>query len=544
MKKRSCVFALCAMLAVSSFSGCMQKNTAPERPEWMTGKDFSNHLEITVGYWNVEDMAAQPQPDAIQEYVEELFNITIKPVSVTWTNYKEYYQMLNATDNLPDVFATLTISSNDAKDSAIFEDYIFSGSIRALPDDLSDYPHLDSLFHDLEYTRYKDGKYYAIPRPTFQETILSSTDAAMVVRRDWMDNLGIGDPQNLDEFIDMITAFAKNDPDGNGVDDTIGYNVNNLVAIGKWVMLGIAPECNTYGWIKQEDGTFVPSWTTDQFKDVVAAYRRMYDSGGLDPDFYTKTPNAVMEDFAAGRLGALEYKSAASSLNLLYELWSKYNDKPFDECVDVLHIFPAPDGNCYSNSSSIFWSESFISSSVSDEKLERILCLYEYLLSEDNMQMSRYGIEGVDYTVDADGNYKCLLDTSKESLVKQLEKKYPSTVLFANLAGLNEGWSNFEDNEMNYLKYGKHCVTLANKEVSWNAENTVQLERDYSFLMFPKESSSIYSTSDAFNSFVKCIIGEGDAVQMWEDILDRYRLQGLDEYIERQNQNYLEAQVR
>ena len=48
----------------------------------------------------------------------------------------------------------------------------------------------------------------------------------------------------------------------------------------------------------------------------------------------------VMEDFANGRLGALEYKSAAGSLEDLKALWDRYNDKPFDECVDILHIFP------------------------------------------------------------------------------------------------------------------------------------------------------------------------------------------------------------
>ena len=63
------------------------------------------------------------------------------------------------------------------------------------------------------------------------------------------------------------------------------------------------------------DGRFVPSWATESFKDVVAAYRRLYETGGLDPEFYSKAPNTVMEDFASGRLGALEYKSFSVLLN-------------------------------------------------------------------------------------------------------------------------------------------------------------------------------------------------------------------------------------
>lgn len=546
MKKRNrslIIVTLTSACIISflSFSGCGHLTDTQERPEWMANKDFSEHLEISIGYWDIEEIAARTQPDSVQKYIEDLLNITIKPVSVTWTNYKEYYQMLDATDNLPDVFTTLTISSNDSNDSAVFEDYVASGSIRALPEDLSGYPNLNGLFKDLEYTRRQDGKYYAIPRVNYRDEILGTTDAALVVRRDWMDNLSIDDPGSLEEFINMTAAFAKDDPDGNGIDDTIGYNVNNLVALGKWVMLGLAPECNTYTWVESEDGTYVPCWTTENFKKVVAAYRLMYESGSLDPDFYTKTPSAVMEDFASGRLGALEYKSAAGSLLDLEALWNLHNDKPFDECVDVLHIFPAPDGKCYSNSSFISWSESFVSSEVDDKKMERILCLFEYLLSEEGIRLTKYGIEGEDYKFDADGNYICLADTKGESMVKFLEKKYPSTFLFSNLASINGSWSDFEKSETNYIRYGKHCVVLANKDVTWNLENTTQLERPYKFLMFPKETSDSFSTTAAINNFVKCIIGKDDAVKMWEDVLENYKAQGLDEYIQRQNERYRES---
>ena len=157
----------------------------------------------------------------------------------------------------------------------------------------------------------------------------------MIVRRDWMDNLGLQDPENLDEFVALMAAFANNDPDGNGFDDTIGYNVNFLNALGKWVILGIAPECNVYTWV-EEDGRFVPSWTTEAFRDVVSTYSLLYSTGGLDPEFYSKSPNNVMEDFASGKLGALEYKSSPNALLELKDKWDKLNDLPFEDCVDIL----------------------------------------------------------------------------------------------------------------------------------------------------------------------------------------------------------------
>ena len=180
---------LCFTLTLPGCSADGQ-TAAPDRsvlPESLQSLSFEEHLDISVGYWNIEEMVKASQPDGMTRYIEELFNITLHPVSVTWSNYKERYQILSATGSLPDVFATITLSSNDNNDSATFADMIETGSIRALPEDLSSFPLLHSLLESVSYTQYMDGRYYAIPRASFMDSILGATDAAMLVRRDWMD---------------------------------------------------------------------------------------------------------------------------------------------------------------------------------------------------------------------------------------------------------------------------------------------------------------------------------------------------------------------
>lgn len=535
---RLITFPFCLTLLLTGCSSSPNP-TGPDRsvlPQSLQSLSFDEHLDISVGYWNIDGMVKAAQPDGMTKYIEELFNITLHPVSVTWSNYKERYQILSATGSLPDVFATITLSSNDSNDSATFADMIDSGSIRSLPENLSAYPILSDLLDSVPYTKYKDGCFYAVPRVSFTDSILGATDAAMLVRRDWMDNLGYDDPESMEEFLDMCTAFAQNDPDGNGLHDTIGYNVNNLAALGKWVILGIAPQCNVYTWI-EEDGRFVPSWTTEQFKDVVTYYQRLYKEGGLDPEFYSKSPITIIEDFASGRLGVLEYKSSPSSLMEVKTKWDALNDLPFEECVDVLPVIPAPDGVRYSNSSSIFWSESYISSNADDKKMERILALFEFLLSEQGQEFCHYGIEGVDYRKTDDG-YECLLDIGNESLTTVLYRKYPSDVLFSGgIATWGGGWEDFQENGINELRFGAANVRLARKSALWFKENTTQLQRPYAFLIYPKEPSDLFSTSQAFDYFIKCIIGEGDAAAKWEAYLESLRAKGLDDYIDRQNKN-------
>lgn len=543
MKKTIHLRFICTILC-SAFllSSCSHNSNAPDMatsvlPQSLKNISFEEHLDISIGYWDIDGMAKATETDGMTQYIEELFNITIRPVSMTWSNYKERYQILSATNSLPDVFATITLSSTDNNDSATFADMIKTNSIRALPDDLTSFPALKEILDSVPFTKYSDGHYYAIPRVSFTDAVLSATDAAMLVRRDWMENLGLQDPESFEEFADLATAFANDDPDGNGIDDTIGYNVNNLSAMGKWVILGIAPECNVYSWVEQ-DGRFVPSWTLEAFKDVVAAYRQLYETGGLDPQFYSKSPNTVMEDFAAGRLGALEYKSSPASIKNLKELWDTMNDQPMEECVDVLPIFPVADGVRYSNSSNAFWSEAYISSTVDDTKTERILALFEFLLSDQGQEMCRYGIEGIDYRKLEDGSCICLLETGDQSLTTVLQQKYPSFTMFAGIASWGGGWEDFELNELNYLRYGEFSTKLGRKSALWFRDNTTQLIRPYAFLNFPKEPSNQFSTSQAFEAFLNCIIGSEDAVVMWEQTMEDMKAQGLDQYIDRQNKNY------
>lgn len=518
MRKNSLLLTLCTitiLLSACILTACSSKSDtdSPDRsvlPETLKELSFDKHLDISIGFWDIDAMAKASQPDDLTRYIEELFNITIHPVSVSWSNYKERYQILSATQSLPDLFATLTLSSNDTNDSAVFTDMIETGAIRPLPQDLSAFPLISQVLSSFSGTRYADGQFYAVPRTSFTDPVLSATDAAMLVRRDWMDNLGYKDPHSFEEFAQMAAAFANEDPDGNGMDDTLGYNVNSLNALGKWVMLGIAPDCNVYSWI-EKDGRFVPSWTTGAFKDVVKDYRILYETGALDPDFFTKSPFTAVEDFAAGRLGALEYKSSPSALKGVKDKWDALNDRPFEECVDILPVFPAPDGVRYSNSSSVFWSESYLSAAVDDEKAKRILALLEFLLSDQGRELCRHDFN---------------------------EKDNPSLALFYSLATWDNSWEDFEESEDNYLQYGEACVKLAHQSAAWYRDNTVQLTRPYDFLLSPKEPSGLFSTSQALDAFVNCIIGNDDPVEMWEQALFAMEEQGLEEYIDRQNEHY------
>jgi len=535
MKRIICSSAI-IIIILGILTSCSAGHKSTLRlPASMQNLSFNEHLELSIGFWNIHDMVDNKEKDAILEDIENAFNITIIPVSVSWENYKERYQIMSSTKSLPDIFATVTISSTSSNDSARLLTMIENRDIRPLPNDFSKFPRLRELFESMDYLRASDGNFYIIPRVAFTDPLLSFSDVGMVVRKDWMEALDMDAPESLDGFIELVGAFANNDPDRNGLDDTIGYNVNNRAALGKWLILGIAPQCNIYSWIKTDEG-YIPSYLTEDFKLVVSAYRRLYETGGLDPDFYTKKATDAVDDFARGKLGALEYKVSPSAIMELESVWRLHQDKPFEECVGLLEIFPAPDGKRYRNVSNLFWSETLISASVDDTKMERILYLFDFLLSDEGYALTRYGREGVDYTI-KEGEYHCLLEDIPEgNLVKTLEKKYPSLTLFPSLASWGGSKSDFEPNEINYLRYGKYATEIAYQSLLWNEQNTVPVERYFESLMIPKLPSDLFNTQAVLDDLTRIIIGKDDPVEMWEKQLEHYYREGIADYIRQQNE--------
>ena len=50
---------------------------------------------------------------------------------------------------------------------------------------------------------------------------------AIVIRKDWLDNLGLEVPTTPEELLAVAEAFTYDDPDGNGVDDTYAINITS-----------------------------------------------------------------------------------------------------------------------------------------------------------------------------------------------------------------------------------------------------------------------------------------------------------------------------
>ena len=140
-------------------------------------------------------------------------------VEYVWTapsaQYEEKMNAQIAANDLPDF---MNVNANQLKQlvdygmaydmTEIFEQYATPFTMEMMEADMN--VALDQATFD--------GRLMALPQ------VNGNRDGSNFwwIRFDWLENLGLEEPKTLDELVAVMYAFAQNDPDGNGENDTFG----------------------------------------------------------------------------------------------------------------------------------------------------------------------------------------------------------------------------------------------------------------------------------------------------------------------------------
>ena len=144
--------------------------------------------------------------------------------------------------------------------------------------DSEEFPNLSAIPQSVRNNASVNGALYALPR----SRNLGRNGVGW--RVDWLENLNMDTPEDVDDFYEMLYAFTHNDPDGNGEDDTWGLLICNYS--GYWDMIETwygVPN----GWGLDADGNLIPKQLTDEWKAAVTEFRKWYSEGLVTPDFDT-----------------------------------------------------------------------------------------------------------------------------------------------------------------------------------------------------------------------------------------------------------------
>ncbi len=243
-----------------------------------------------------------------------------------------------------------------------------------------------------------DGKIYSIP-----SDVSEAGNNVLLVRKAYREALGIDKIETLDEYVDFIRRCTKEDPDGNGVDDT--YGVTGV----KNDLLHLYPFFSAYGvdparYMIQENGTVKWGSVMPECKESLALLRDLYAEGCIDPNLVVGGKNQF-QAYAENKAGSTYFtvwclSSRCAPLLPLFEA-----DPTLQ--MEWLQPLKGPDGFAADKPEDTTNALRFAVTTNCEYPAEVVKFVCE-AIEYDNYQFRTFGEEGVDYVRNEDGSAKLL----------------------------------------------------------------------------------------------------------------------------------------
>jgi len=174
-------------------------------------KDGTTDVEIWYGA-AVTEAGPPPADWAAYKIVRDKLKINLKLTALP-SNEADQDTKINAAgaaNALPDLFMV---------SSQVYPILIKQGLLAPVDDMYPMMPNRTKLLYDNDSVAFTtvNGKSYALAQPG---SVVRNE--GILIRKDWLDKLGLKVPTTTDEYLEVMKAFTFKDPDGNGKDDTYG----------------------------------------------------------------------------------------------------------------------------------------------------------------------------------------------------------------------------------------------------------------------------------------------------------------------------------
>lgn len=436
-----------------------------------------------------------PKPDNVA--LVEMEKYTGTKLNITWVPSTAYADKVNVTlasSSLPQVLMV-----TDHKSPTLVS-AVRSGGFWEVGPYLKDYPNLAPKSPEVVKNASVDGKLYGI----YRGRVLGRNGFSY--RKDWLDAVGMKEPTTIDEFYQMLKAFAAQDPDKNGKNDTVGLVMDKATLNSKDLFTWFgAPN----GW-EFKDGKVTPDFMTQEYLDTLNFIKKLYDEKLINTDFpVTQNYKDLINKGAAGAAQSCMCHSMDGSFNTL----AKANP---GAVIDIGNALAGPKGERAAAGPGFFGIFMFPKSSVKTEaELKKILAYFDKISDEKMTFLLDWGIEGRHHKIE-NGN-----------------PVFTDAKLFGD-----------EINNIKQLKtydgssYGT-ATPLGRKLLDMYAENDKIVVHDVSLPLISNTFSERGSdlTKVITDAQVKYIFGEIN-LDGWNAAIEQWKKQGGDKVIEEYTAEY------
>ncbi|MDR1108907.1 MAG: extracellular solute-binding protein [Spirochaetaceae bacterium] len=392
MKRLGIMFLLFALaLPLFAGGGGQQSNTAPAAAS-QTGP-----TAIELWYGPAVTEAGPPPADwkALQLIRDRVnVNLTLSALPSNEGDQDVKINAAAAANNLPDLFMVRR---------PVLMNIIKVGLIAPVDSLYPLMPNRTKQHYDADATGYTtfNGQSYGLATPG---AIIKNE--GLLIRKDWLDNLGLKVPTTTDELFEVMRAFTTRDPDGNGRADTYGYGAFLEITppweegLGRRLdpIFGAFGVAGTFNLTKAGAGLNIKK---PAYFEALTYIKRMVDEKVIDPNWTSYGKDDFRAAWKQGRFGIMREQNAAFA--------AESNYAPFDKNFpkgEWLLIDP-PKGPRGEQSVGVY-TASYRIYAVSKKALDAgkgpaIARLLEWMSSDEGYFLLAFGEKGVNYLPDANG---------------------------------------------------------------------------------------------------------------------------------------------
>lgn len=397
MKKKK-IFMKLTMLAMtvvmtgSLFTGCGSNTSS-------SGTSTSKGKAVTISMLYADNSAYPFNKNwASIKQAEKLANVKLDIQSVPDGDYGTKRQLILNSGDMPDI-----IFKTQGSD---ISDYALNGKILPISDYINKMPNFKKFVKkygyekELDNTKEANGKFYSLPVNANTKKLESEV---FMVRKDILEKNGLKVPTTLDELYQDAKILKAKYPDSDPIINEFGQgNILNMFAPAFDTTAGWGAGPGGFQYDKASD-KWVHAPTSDNYKQMLMYFNKLYKEGLLDKEFATLNSNVFGQKKQTGKtFFFVDWIGTEAGANTE----GKKTDPKFD--IEPVMAYKGSSGKSLLPATKMYSQGMVLPASVKDSpNFNEILKFVDWLYSDEAANLFTWGVKGVTYNeVNGEKKYK------------------------------------------------------------------------------------------------------------------------------------------
>ena len=406
MKRRKLISVLlAATMMAAMFAGCGSDAASTDAKENADGADSTEAggVKEFTAFFAVPGSEINDDNE-IQQIIADKTGVKVKETWLTGQTAEEAVGMMITGGELPDFIC------GGSGQSQLYD----ADVLVALDDYLDDYPNIKNFFTQQQWDqlRQDDGHIYWIPQFSNikgEEKVCTHNDEAFWIQARVLKWADYPEIRTMDQYFDLIERYNEANPTMEDGTENIPYTI--LCDDWRYFCLENAPQFLD-GYpndgsciVDPETLTVIDYNTTDTAVKYFQKLNEEYQKGIVDPESFTQTYDEYIAKLSTGRvLGMID-----QWWDFAYTAGDAIKQAGLDaQGCDYIPLPITIDEsvkNQWHCSGSVLNVSDGLAITTSCEDVEGALQFVDDLLTQDIHNLRFWGVEGVDYNVDENGEF-------------------------------------------------------------------------------------------------------------------------------------------